>query len=103
AVALDLLRVERITCRSIPPGSGSVKCAHGLMPVPAPATAVLLQGMPLAQAPVTGELVTPTGAAILATVVNEFTDQPAMTFERIGCGAGRKDFIEQPNILRVFV
>src|SRR5262249_4113473 len=72
AVALDLLKVERITCRSVPPGSGSVNCAHGLMPVPAPATAVLLQGMPLAQAPVTGELVTPTGAAILATVVNEF-------------------------------
>ena len=103
AVAIDLLNVERITCRSVPPGSGTVKCAHGLMPVPAPATAKLLQGMPLAKAPVTGELVTPTGAAILATVVNEFTDQPAMTVERIGCGAGRKDFIEQPNILRVFL
>jgi len=103
AVALDLLNVSRVTCRSVPPGSGSVKCAHGLMPVPAPATAVLLQGMPLAQAPVTGELVTPTGAAILATVVNEFTEQPAMTVERIGCGAGKKDFWEQPNVLRVFV
>jgi pyridinium-3,5-bisthiocarboxylic acid mononucleotide nickel chelatase len=103
AVALDLLGVERITCRSVPPGSGSVKCAHGVMPVPAPATALLLKGMPLAQAPVTGELVTPTGAAILATVVNEFTDQPAMTVERIGCGAGRKNFDEQPNVLRVFV
>jgi pyridinium-3,5-bisthiocarboxylic acid mononucleotide nickel chelatase len=103
AVAIDLLNVERITCRSVPPGSGTVKCAHGLMPVPAPATAVLLKGMPLAKAPVTGELVTPTGAAILATVVTEFTDQPAMTVERIGCGAGRKDFIEQPNILRVFL
>src|SRR6478672_11772568 len=97
AVALDLLKVERITCRSVPPGSGTVKCAHGLMPVPAPATAMLLKGMPLAKAPVTGELVTPTGAAILATVVNEFTDQPAMTVERIGCGAGKKDFWEQPN------
>jgi pyridinium-3,5-bisthiocarboxylic acid mononucleotide nickel chelatase len=103
AVALDLLKVERISCRSVPPGSGSVKCAHGLMPVPAPATAVLLRGMPLTQAPVTGELVTPTGAAILATVVEEFTDQPAMTVDRIGCGAGKKDFWEQPNILRVFV
>jgi pyridinium-3,5-bisthiocarboxylic acid mononucleotide nickel chelatase len=98
-----LLGADRVTCRSVPPGSGSVKCAHGLMPVPAPATAHLLQGMPLAKAPVTGELVTPTGAAILATVVHEYTDQPAMTVERIGCGAGKKDFLEQPNILRVFV
>jgi uncharacterized protein (TIGR00299 family) protein len=103
AVAIDLLGVDRLTCRSVPPGSGTVKCAHGLMPVPAPATARLLQGMPLAPAPVTGELVTPTGAAILATVVNEFTDQPAMTIDRIGCGAGKKDFFEQPNVLRVFV
>lgn len=103
AVAIDLLGVERITCRSVPPGSGSVKCAHGLMPVPAPATAKLLQGMPLAKAPVEAELVTPTGAAILATVVNEFTHLPAMTIERIGHGAGKKDFWEQPNILRVFV
>lgn len=103
AVALDLVGAERITCRSVPPGSGTVKCAHGLMPVPAPATAMLLRGMPLAKAPVTGELVTPTGAAILATVVTEFTDQPAMSVERVGCGAGRKDFFEQPNVLRVFV
>jgi pyridinium-3,5-bisthiocarboxylic acid mononucleotide nickel chelatase len=103
AVAIDLLDVERITCRSVPPGSGTVKCAHGLMPVPAPATAALLKGMPLAKSDATGELVTPTGAAILATVVDEFLDQPSMTIERIGCGAGRKDFIEQPNILRVFL
>ncbi len=103
AVAIDLLQVERITCRSVPPGSGTVRCAHGLMPVPAPATARLLQGMPLAKAPVESELVTPTGAAILATVVNEFTDQPEMTVERIGHGAGKKDFWEQPNLLRVFV
>src|SRR5262245_36284939 len=102
-VAIDSLGLDRITCRSVPPGSGSVKCAHGLMPVPAPATAMLLKGMPLAQAPVTGELVTPTGAAILATVVNEFIDQPAMTVERVGCGAGKKDFWEQPNVLRVFL
>lgn len=103
AVAIDLLKVERITCRSVPPGSGTVKCAHGLMPVPAPATAMLLRGVPLATAPVMGELVTPTGAAILATVVDEFVEQPSMTIERIGCGAGKKNFDEQPNILRVFV
>jgi pyridinium-3,5-bisthiocarboxylic acid mononucleotide nickel chelatase len=103
AVALDLLGVERITCRSVPPGSGTVKCAHGLMPVPTPATALLLQGVPLATSPVKAELVTPTGAAILATVVNEYTDQPTMTIERTGCGAGKRDPWESPNILRVFV
>lgn len=103
AIGLDLLGVERITCRSVPPGSGTISGAHGIMPVPAPATAKLLQGMPLATAPVRTELVTPTGAAILATVVETFTDQPEMTVERIGCGAGSKDFAEQPNILRLLV
>jgi uncharacterized protein (TIGR00299 family) protein len=103
AVALDSLKLERVTCRSVPPGSGQVKCAHGLMPVPTPATALLLKGMPLASAPVTGELVTPTGAAILATIVNEFTDQPEMTIQSVGYGAGKKDFAEHPNLLRVFL
>ena len=103
AIGLDLLGVERFTSRSVPPGSGMVKCAHGLMPVPAPATAQLLQGVPLASAPVAAELVTPTGAAILATVVAEWIDQPALTIERIGCGAGTRDFWEQPNVLRLFV
>ncbi len=103
AIGLDLLGVERFTSRSVPPGSGSVKCAHGIMPVPAPATAELLKGVPLAAAPVKAELVTPTGAAILTSVVAEFTDQPVMTIERIGCGAGKRDFWEQPNILRLLV
>jgi pyridinium-3,5-bisthiocarboxylic acid mononucleotide nickel chelatase len=103
AVALDLLGVDKFTSRSVPPGSGSVKCAHGIMPVPAPATAELLKGVPLAAAPVKAELVTPTGAAILTTVVTEWTDQPAMTIEKIGCGAGKRDFWEQPNLLRLLI
>jgi pyridinium-3,5-bisthiocarboxylic acid mononucleotide nickel chelatase len=103
AIGLDLLGVERFTSRSVPPGSGSVKCAHGIMPVPAPATAELLKGVPLATASVKGELVTPTGAAILTTVVSEYTDQPAMIIEKIGIGAGKRDFWEQPNVLRLFV
>jgi uncharacterized protein (TIGR00299 family) protein len=103
AIGLDLLGAERFTSRSVPPGSGSVKCAHGIMPVPAPATAVLLKGVPLAKAPVMGELVTPTGAAILTAVVAEYTEQPAMTVERIGVGAGKRDPWEQPNVLRLFV
>jgi uncharacterized protein (TIGR00299 family) protein len=103
AIALDLLKAERITSRSVPVGSGTVKCAHGLMPVPAPATAHLLRGVPLAATTIKGELTTPTGAAILATVVNEWVDAPAMTVERIGVGAGTRDLLEQPNVLRLFV
>lgn len=103
AVGLDLLGVEAFTSRSVPPGSGTVKCAHGTMPVPAPATANLLKGIPLATSTVKGELTTPTGAAILATVVTTFTDAPAMTVERIGWGAGTKDFDDQPNLLRLMV
>jgi uncharacterized protein (TIGR00299 family) protein len=103
AIALDLLGVERVSSRSVPTGTGMVKCAHGLMPVPAPATAELLKGVPLAECAIKAELTTPTGAAILATVVQEWVEHPAMTVERIGHGAGQRDLLEQPNLLRVFV
>ncbi len=103
AVGLDWLGVEKFTSSSVPTGSGTVKCAHGIMPVPAPGTVELLRGVPLAKSVVRGELTTPTGAAILTSVVTEFTDAPVMTIERIGVGCGTKDFIEQPNILRLFI
>jgi uncharacterized protein (TIGR00299 family) protein len=103
AVALDVLGAERFTCRSVPTGSGTVKCAHGLMPIPAPGTAELLRGVPLAPSTIRAELTTPTGAAILAAVVQEWCETPVMTVERIGHGAGQRDFLEQPNLLRVFV
>lgn len=103
AIGLDLLGVERFTSRSVPTGSGTVQCAHGLMPIPAPGTAELLKGVPLASSSIKAELTTPTGAAILTTVVHEWTDQPVMTVERIGHGAGRREFVEQPNLLRLFV
>jgi uncharacterized protein (TIGR00299 family) protein len=103
AIALDTLGLEHVSSRSVPTGSGMVKCAHGLMPVPAPATAELLKGAPLAPCAIKAELTTPTGAAILATVVQEWREQPVMTVERIGHGAGQRDLLEQPNLLRVFV
>src|SRR5579884_2514717 len=103
AIALDLLGAKRITSRSVPTGSGMVKCAHGLMPIPAPGTAALLRGVPLAPSTIKAELTTPTGAAILTTVVQEWIEQPVLTIERIGHGAGQRDFLEQPNLLRVFV
>jgi hypothetical protein len=103
AIGLDLLGAERITSRSVPTGSGAVKCAHGLMPIPAPGTAELLKGVPLAGTAIKGELTTPTGAAILTSVVQEWTDQPALTIERVGHGAGQRELLEQPNLLRIFV
>jgi uncharacterized protein (TIGR00299 family) protein len=103
AIGLDLLGVEHFTSRSVPTGSGMVQCAHGLMPIPAPATAELLKGVPLAASAIKAELTTPTGAAILTTVVQEWLEQPVMTIERIGHGAGRRNFVEQPNLLRLFV
>src|SRR5262249_33602761 len=93
----------RFTSRSVPTGSGMVKCAHGMMPIPAPGTAELLKGVPLGASNIKAELTTPTGAAILTTVVKQWTDSPVMTIERIGHGAGRRDFHEQPNLLRLFV
>jgi uncharacterized protein (TIGR00299 family) protein len=111
AIGLDLLGAERWTSRSVPTGSGMIKCAHGLMPVPAPGTAELLKGVPLASSPIKAELTTPTGAAILTTIIREcaspadqpWLESPLMAVERIGHGAGRRDFPEQPNLLRLFV
>jgi len=103
AIGLDLLGVERFTSRSVPTGSGMVKCAHGMMPIPAPGTAELLKGVPLAASSLKAELTTPTGAAILTTVVQEWVEHPLMTIEKIGHGAGRREFVEQPNLLRLFV
>ena len=111
AVGFDLLGAEQFTSRSVPTGSGTVKCAHGIMPIPAPGTAELLKGVPLAASSIKAELTTPTGAAILTTILREcahpaeqpWIDHPVMTVEQIGHGAGRRDFPEQPNLLRIFV
>ncbi|MEN6450898.1 MAG: nickel pincer cofactor biosynthesis protein LarC [Thermoguttaceae bacterium] len=103
AVGFDLLGVERIIASPVPTGTGRVTIAHGECSIPAPATAELLKGIPLAASTTEGELTTPTGAAILATLANSFGPLPAMTVERIGCGAGQKDFPGRPNILRLLV
>jgi uncharacterized protein (TIGR00299 family) protein len=103
AIGFDLLNVSEFTSRAVPTGSGTVKAAHGIMPVPAPATAALLKGVPLAPSPVKSELTTPTGAAILTSVVTRWLDSPVMRIASIGYGAGQKDFPEQANVLRLFV
>jgi uncharacterized protein (TIGR00299 family) protein len=102
AVGLDLLGVDRFTASPVTVGSGTVKCAHGIMPVPAPATALILKGVPTLPGPVKGEMATPTGAAILKWAVSEFVASE-MTVESIGYGAGTKDPFEQPNVLRLSV
>jgi len=86
--ALETLGVSRVTCSSLPWFSGTVRCAHGLMPLPAPATTVLLQGKPVYPTQFEGELITPTGALLLDRMVDEFTLGPAGRLERIGLGLG---------------
>jgi uncharacterized protein (TIGR00299 family) protein len=102
AIGFDLLGIERVACSPVPTGRGFVEIAHGRCSIPAPATGELLRGVPLAPLDVEGELTTPTGAAIVAALVDEFGPLPAMTVERIGYGAGQKDF-PQPNVLRLLV
>lgn len=101
AICLEYLQVSEVYSLQPEVGSGFVKCAHGIMPVPAPATAELLVGVPFTQR-VRGEATTPTGAALLKTLVRRFDRPENMLVERIGYGLGTKDF-EQPNVLRVYL
>jgi pyridinium-3,5-bisthiocarboxylic acid mononucleotide nickel chelatase len=103
AVGLDLLGVDRFESSPVPPGRGSVKAAHGRMPLPAPGTAELLKRVPLAESTAEMEQTTPTGAAILTTVAEAFGPLPPMTVEAIGLGAGTRDLPDLANILRLFV
>ena len=103
AIGWDLLNVQRVVCSPIPTGQGSVRIAHGRVSIPAPATAELLTGIPLASSTVQAELTTPTGAAIAGTVADMFGAIPAMRIEGIGCGAGTRDLEEQPNLLRLML
>ena len=100
-IAFDLLGVEEIHCSAINTGSGTVQTEHGILPVPAPATAALLEGKPIYARGPALELTTPTGAAIVATLAKSYGTLPAMRVNAIGYGAGDRDFAEQPNVLRV--
>ena len=96
------LRPELICASPVHVGSGTVRCAHGELPVPAPATAQLLQGIPTYGGEIRGELCTPTGAALLRYYVNQFGEQPMMAVERIGYGVGNKEF-PRANCLRALL
>jgi len=103
SLGIELLGIDRVVCSPIPTGSGTVKCDHGIMPVPAPATAQLLRGVPLAAADEPAELTTPTGAAILTTLSESFGPLPQMTLDRIGVGAGARDGVTRPNVMRLLI
>jgi uncharacterized protein (TIGR00299 family) protein len=102
-VGFQALGIDEFACSPLNVGGGTAKMAHGVLPVPAPATANLLQGKPTYSNGVQTELVTPTGAAIVATLCDSFGPQPAMSVSAIGYGAGTADLEGQPNVLRIMV
>jgi pyridinium-3,5-bisthiocarboxylic acid mononucleotide nickel chelatase len=100
---MEWLRADRIVASPLNVGSGMVECAHGTFPVPAPATARLLEGVPIYAGAVAAELVTPTGALLLTEYADAFEQLPPMRVRSIGYGAGERDFGKVPNVLRMIV
>ena len=103
AICFELLNIERFVCSALHVGSGTVDMSHGRFPVPPPAVAELLKGVPCYSSDIKGELVTPTGAAIITTVSSEYGPMPLMKAEQIGYGAGAREYENFPNALRVIV
>lgn len=99
---INKIGADKIVCSPINVGNGNIKCAHGLLPVPAPATAEILMGIPFYKGDINTELCTPTGAAILKYFVDEFSSTPQIKAEKIGTGVGYKE-LSCPNILRAFL
>lgn len=103
AIAVDSLGVDAVYCSPVPLGSGWADTMHGRIPIPAPATVEILKGVPLASSTIPFELTTPTGAAIVKTIASGYGPLPPMRIEKTGYGAGKKDFREAANMLRVFL
>jgi uncharacterized protein (TIGR00299 family) protein len=103
ALALESLGVDEVSCSPLPVGRGFVKAAHGRLPLPAPATLTLLEGAPIVGVDLESELVTPTGAALVASLATSFGAIPAMTVAGSGYGAGTRDFEERPNVVRAIL
>jgi uncharacterized protein (TIGR00299 family) protein len=102
-LAMEQLGIDELACGTIPLGSGTVRCDHGTMPVPAPATAELVRGVATCQGPNPGELTTPTAAALLTSLCGQIGSMPEMHIDRIGYGAGTRQGENVPNVLRVMV
>jgi uncharacterized protein (TIGR00299 family) protein len=103
AWCLEYLGVQEIYCSALPYSTGYVDCAHGRMPVPAPATLELLKGAPMIPTEIRGEMITPTGAGIVAALAKGFGVPPAMTVQKVGAGAGKKNWPDRPNLLRAVI
>ena len=103
ALGLEYLAVKKIIASPIPLGKGFVNCSHGKLPVPAPATLGILQGVPVYGTTIPHELVTPTGAAIISAQTRKFGAMPNMVIKKIGYGAGQRELEDRPNLLRVII
>jgi len=103
AIGFELLGLDEFACSALDVGAGQVKTAHGVLPVPAPATAELLRGAPTFSSGILRELVTPTGAAIASTLAARYAEMPRMTLRAVGYGAGAADLAEKPNVLRLMI
>ncbi|MDC3416088.1 LarC family nickel insertion protein [Aquibacillus salsiterrae] len=103
AILVEQLEIDKIIASKVPVGSGSIHIDHGVYPVPAPATLEILKQVPIQSSAIKAELCTPTGAAIVAVLADEFGTLPTMTVEAIGYGAGTKVFPNHPNVLRVII
>ncbi len=103
AIGFELLGIDEFACSALDVGAGQVKTAHGLLPVPAPATAELLRGAPMYTSGIARELVTPTGAAIATTLSTRYAQIPEMTLQAVGYGAGSADLKEKANVLRILI
>jgi len=103
AIGFELLGIDEFACSAFDVGAGQVKSAHGLLPVPAPATAELLKGAPMFTSGIAKELVTPTGAAIATTLSTRYAEIPEMTLKAIGYGAGSANLTEKANVLRILI
>ena len=102
-LALERLAVDEVVCSELPMGHGTVHCEHGELPLPAPAVAAMLPGVPVRPVDVEGETVTPTGAALVTTLADRFGPMPSMTVETVGVGAGSREYPGLPNVVRAFV
>ena len=103
ALGVDYLAIKKIIASPIPLGKGFVTCSHGKLPVPVPATIGILRGVPVYGTTTPHELVTPTGAAIVATLAQGFGAMPDMVVEQVGYGAGQRDLADRPNLLRLIL